>query len=329
MSEEAETNVGFQTGQYDFDPTYGYSLKQLLNTEPPAEPSSFDTFWQKKYEQAQYVVPMPSIQDTNSEQSHWRIFDLSYTSTDDFQINGWLLIPKKGAIKRGFIVGHGYGGRNEPDFHLPFDDAVLMFPCFRGLSLSKKAPISADPFWHVLHNIDNLDKYIIGGCVDDLWLAVTSMLRLFPYLEGRLGYLGISFGGGIGALALAWEKRIARCHFNVPTFGHHPLRLKLKTLGSANSVQKVYQTDKENIMNVLQYYDAANAAKRINMPVHCACAKFDPVVAPPGQFAIYNAIEAEKQLCVLDAGHYEYPGKSIQESRLLKKLSDFFSPLAF
>ena len=98
------------------------------------------------------------------------------------------------------------------------------------------------------------------------------MLSLFPHLTGHLGYLGISFAGGIGALALAWESRISRGHLNIPSFGHQPLRLRLATNGSAHSVQQYYCTHKKQTLKVLRYYDAALAAKRITMPMHCACA---------------------------------------------------------
>ena len=57
----------------------------------------------------------------------------------------------------------------------------------------------------------------------------------------RLDYMGISFGGGIGALALPWDERFHRAHLNVPSFGHHPLRLTLPepdTTGSGSNQNK-------------------------------------------------------------------------------------------
>jgi cephalosporin-C deacetylase len=267
------------------------------------------------------------LRDSNQNHAKWRVFECRYSSTDNCLIRGWLLLPQSGIIKRGFIVGHGYGGRTEPDFHLPFDDAALLFPCFRGLGLSTQAGISSEPQWHVLHNINNAEQYVLGGCVEDIWLAVSALLRLFPTLEGYLGYLGISFGGGIGALALAWEQRIARGHLNAPTFGQQPLRLRLPTHGSANSVQNYCRQHKKQTLQVLSYYDAAIAAKHITMPMHCACAVFDPCVAPPGQFAIYNALQHERQLFVLEAGHHDYPNRILQEQQLLDELNTFFAPL--
>ncbi len=312
---------------YHFDPTYGYSLDQLLAIKTPKEPKDFESFWQKRYERALAVAPQPHATVISEDTQGWRVFDIGYSSTDNFPIRGWLLVPASGAVKRGFIVGHGYGGRNEPDFHLPFKDAALLFICCRGLARSAQPSISSEPKWHVLHDIDRKDHYILGGCVEDIWLAVTVLLTLFPGLAGHLGYLGISFGGGIGALALAWESRISKGHLNIPTFGHQPLRLRLATNGSANSVQQYYQKHKKQALQVLRYYDAALAAKRMAMPVHCACAKYDPCVAPPGQFAIYNALPGEKQLFILDAGHHNYSNQAQQERELIKELDEFFASL--
>lgn len=315
--------------EYGFDPSYGYSLAQLLAVNAPNGPKDFDDFWLSRYQKSLTIKPQPHIKNISCNKTGWQLFDLCYTSTNNFPIRGWLSLPKSGIIKRGFIVGHGYGGREAPDWHLPFKDAALLFPCFRGLSLSAQPGISNNPYWHVRHNIDRADAYILGGCVEDVWLAVSTMLTLFPRLNGHLGYLGISFGGGIGALALAYEQRIARGHLNVPTFGNQPLRLRLPSQGSAHSVQDYCRSHKRQTLKVLRYYDAATAAKRITLPMHCACAHFDPCVAPPGQFAIYNALPpGNKHLFTLDAGHYNYPNQQQQEQALLNELETFFAPLS-
>jgi cephalosporin-C deacetylase len=310
---------------YDFDPSYGYSLAQLLAITAPKEPKDFDSFWQSRYQKALSLVPKPHIKLIHIDKFGWRVFMLSYTSTDNVIIRAWLLVPTSGVIKRGFIIGHGYGGRDEPDYHLPFKDAALLFPCSRGLGLSAQAPFSSEPYWHVLHNINHKHTYVLGGCVEDLWLSVSVMLILFPQTAGHLGYLGISFGGGIGVLALAFESRISKAHFNVPSFGHQPLRIRLPSNGSAHSVQKFYCQHKKQTLKVLRYYDAAIAAKRIVQPIHCALAVFDPCVAPPGQFAIYNALSCEKQLFLLEAGHHSYPNQTKQETELLAELDSFFT----
>jgi len=49
-----------------------------------------------------------------------------------------------------------------------------------------------------------------------------------------------------------------------------------------------------NVPATLAYYHAAVAARQIRQPMHVPAARFDPAVAPPGQFAVYNAIPREQ-----------------------------------
>lgn len=310
----------------DFDPSYGYTLKQLLAVQPPAPPRDFSAFWRARYERTLSIDPDQTIKPCSCPHPGFECYDLNYRSTGGFDIGGWLLIPRNGQVVRGVVVGHGYGGRDGPDFHLPIANAAFLFPCFRGLSRSRCSSVSDDAGFHVLHDIDDRDRYIIGGCVEDLWLAVTVLLRLFPQVTGHVGYLGISFGGGIGALAMPCDRRIQRAHFNVPSFGHQPLRLQLPTWGSAASVQQ-YQQAHGHVLDTLRYYDAASAAQNIRLPVHVAAALADPMVAPPGQFCIYNALQHEKKLFLLEQGHADYPRKAEQEMTLLSELQNFFSDL--
>lgn len=310
----------------EFNPDYGYTLEQLLNIVPPPEPKDFAAFWQARYRRAMHTNPQPQLSPSYSCHPDFNCYDVSYSSTDAWKISGWVLTPKHSPITRGVIVGHGYGGREGPDFDLPIPGAAFLFPCFRGLARSRSQLVSDNPSYHVLHNIDKPDSYILGGCVDDLWLGVSALLDLFPATAGHVGYLGISFGGGIGAMALPWERRIQRAHLNVPSFGNQPLRLQLPTRGSAAAVQN-YQKAHGNVLATLQYYDAAIAARRVTIPVHVAAALIDPVVAPPGQFSIYNALPESKKLFVLDQGHMDYVGQAEQKIQLLSELQKFFSLL--
>jgi cephalosporin-C deacetylase len=80
-----------------------------------------------------------------------------------------------------------------------------------------------------------------------------------------------------------------------------------------------------HVVETLAYYDAAIAARRVRQPMHVAAALFDPAVAPPGQFAIYNALPGPKELFVLKAGHFDYPEAAAENRKLLSALRGFFS----
>ena len=311
---------------YPFDPTYGLSLEQLLEIAPPAAPNDFASFWQERYRRTLEIRVEPHLSRQAVDHPQFYVHDLTFQSTGDFIVGGWLLVPREEPIFKGMVVGHGYGGRENPDFHWPMANTVYVFPCFRGLGRSRAPGVSATPHWHVLHDIQDRERYILAGCVEDLWLSVSAMVKLFPETQGHIGYIGTSFGGGIGALALPWDSRIRLAHLNVPTFGHMPLRLAMPTLGSGEAVRQ-FQRQHCNTIDTLRYYDAATAARYSPIPVHVAAAQFDPVVAPPGQFAVYNALPKPKRLFVLAAGHFQYPGQAEEEGRLLDDLENFFEPL--
>ena len=324
MSTTDTTVTAFQH-QYPFDPSYGFQVNDLLALPKAFPNTDFATFWQKRYRQITTIQPTYHL---NFIDNHgvYAIYELLYTTTENYQILGWLLIPKDEQVEKVIIIGHGYGGREQPDFHIQFPHTALCFPCFRGLGRSQCQVLPAMPDLHVLQGIADRERYIIGGCVDDLWLCVSVMQQHFPQAEGHIGYMGISFGGGIGALGVPWDGRISKVHFNVPTFGNQPLRLSLPSLGSANALSQYAKIHPE-VIDTLTYFDAATAACYAEQPAHFATALFDPVVAPPGQFAIYNAWHGPKNLFLLEAGHFDYPNQGTQNALLLKELTDFFADL--
>ncbi len=311
---------------YSFSPDYGYGLDELLAVGAPGEPSDFAAFWKSRYQNAIRVAPKPQLTEVSGNHPRWKIARLTYESTGGVRIVGWALLPREGEIRRGIVFAHGYGGLDGPDLSMPYENTVIFFPCLRGLSLSRCPPISPDPYWHVLHLINDRDRYIHGGCTEDLWLAVSAMLELFPQLRQRVGLIGISFGGGIAALATPWDERIVRTHLEVPSFGNHPLRLTLPTCGSGAAVT-AYEKHKGGALATLAYFDAATAARHITVPVHVAAARFDPYVAPPGQFSIYNALGGDRELFVLDAGHFDYADRASQQQALSEEKRRFFSLL--
>ncbi len=308
-----------------FDPTHGYDLATLLAVTPPAEPPDFASFWRSLYARAREVTVAPILREVPSPHPRIHMFELEFTSLNGFLVKGWLTRPRDVPVERGVVVGHGYGGRDGPDFHLPIPRAAMLFPCARGISRSACAGIPANPDDHVLHGIGERDTYVHGACAaDTVWCAASALLELFPTAARRLEYLGISFGGGIGALALPWDERFHRAHLNVPSFGHHPLRLGMPCVGSGEAVRR-HQRRTGQVLDTLRYFDAAVAARHLRIPMHVAAARFDPAVPPPGQFAVYNALAGSKELFVLRAGHFDHVGTIAEDRRLLDALAYFFN----
>ncbi|MGL6314243.1 acetylxylan esterase [Vibrio sp. WXL103] len=310
---------------FPFEPDYGFELHCLKSVPSGIEPSGFRDFWQQKYHQAMQVSTHLSLQDSGVTTQRWRVFNCYYDSSEGVRIGGWLLLPLCGGVEAAVIYGHGYGGLHAPDTTWALENTAILMPCIRGIGRSRYPGISDDPYWHVLHHIQDPQQYIIGGCVQDIWCGISALLTLFPSIKDAIGYAGDSFGGGLGVFATAFDPRITRAHFHVPTFGNAQLRLILPTVGSTQAL--IEFNDQALLAKNLPYFDASVAAHYITQSTHWGLAQFDPFVAPPGQFSIFNACPSTKQLTLLEAGHFEYPGKVHQQRAMKKNVQRFFNQL--
>nr|WP_247706441.1 acetylxylan esterase [Streptomyces liliiviolaceus] len=310
------------------EPGSGYGVEELLGVGVPGAPGDFGGFWRGLWDAAARVAPRSVLGDVVEELDGFRVHEVSYDALGG-RCSALLALPCDGPVRHGFVIGHGYGGRQDvgADLPLPLPESAAILPIAPGLpALGLRPGVPSDPDGHVLHGIGSRDTYVIGDCVTAVWGAASALLELVPSptLDGeRLGYLGESFGGGIGALALPWDDRFAAAALTVPTFGNHPLRCTLPCTGSGESVRAHVRRHPE-ALDVLAYFDAATAATHLRIPVLSACALFDPVVPPPGQFAVHNALAGPRRLEVLDAGHSAYPGEAEQRRQLAHVTSEFF-----
>lgn len=318
------------THGFAFDPTSGYDLERLLTVRPPLdEPGDFDAFWRGTFVDNQAIPLRYSLRRVPSPQAGMRAFLVRYDSWGGHQAGAWLVEPEHGEPRLGAVIGHGYGGRDDITpgpwcLNRPQDaDVVRIFPVARGFHISamEGVPINSARH-HVVQGIDSRESYILRACVAELWTAARILCDRHPSVRERLAYVGGSFGGGLGALMLPWCPWFRTAYLNLPTFGHHPLRLRLPCTGSGASVRDRYRSE-PGVAEVLRYYDAASAARRIRIPVFVGAARFDPGVPPPGQFAIANALSSQSRLFVASVGHISIP-EVAEEGPLAEMLADRF-----
>ncbi|HEY8665545.1 MAG TPA: acetylxylan esterase [Tepidisphaeraceae bacterium] len=311
---------------FPFDPTYGCDEAALRKVIAPLPPADFQSFWQETCRQTLAVPLRLERRRIESAFPDLDVWEIEFDSLDGVRIGGWLTAPRTQGFSRGVVVGHGYGPRAGPDATVPGPPAAAIFPCARGFARSA-CHIPADVPAHVLYGIESRESYVHRGCAADIFSAASALLELFPHAAGTLDYIGGSFGGGIGALAVPWERRFRRAFLDMPSFGNHPLRLTMPCVGSGESVRQ-YHLGHPEVIEVLKYFDAATAAGFIQIPTLIAPALFDPAVPPPGQWAVYNAIPAPpvpKSLFIRQAAHFSAPGEVEEQRRLLQQLGEFFA----
>ncbi|MFJ2544627.1 acetylxylan esterase [Microbacterium sp. NPDC087589] len=288
----------------EFDAGYGHTLSTLLAITPIAAPEGFETRWQSWRKQAKTVDAAPTVLSTDTVHGR-RVSVVEHSGADGIRLRAWLVEPLAGPARVGVVHSHGYGGRDGVDLARIPGDAAAIFPVARGLpTLNAGIGAPEQPAEHVLAGIDDPERYMLGLCARDLWLAADALTALVGTLP--LYYIGESFGGGIGALALPWDERYIGATLIVPSFGQYDERLAVHCLGSGEAVRDHVAAHPE-AREVLRWFDASTALGFARLPVRVEAALWDPYVPPAGQFGVANAARM-LDLAVLPAGHAEYPG---------------------
>lgn len=296
---------------YPFDPTYGHDRSALLAVRPPAnEPADFAAFWHGTYAANERLPLSYRLEPVAYPDPTMRAYKITFASWGECQSGAWLVEPAQATPAIGCVIGHGYGGRTDIEpgpwtLNSPEDrDVARIFPVARGFHISAMEDLPLNHAGqHVVHGITSRETYVLRGCVAEQWTCSRILLDRHPHLAGKLVYSGGSFGGGIGALMLPWCDRFVAAHLQVPTFGHHPLRLTYPSIGSGEAV-RLHAERNPDVIEVLRYFDAATAATHIRIPVLAGAALFDPGVPPPGQFAVCNALAGETELFIQSVGHF-------------------------
>lgn len=310
---------------FPFDPTYGYDQDAMLQIEPPPAPEGFEAFWRDTYNQALAVKPNIELKPSPYSTDAMEVQEVYFDAWGGVRLGGWFAKPRHATAVRNTVFSHGYGGRAEPG-ELNFDPpGNLLFYCARGFHLSAYDAVPPNQSsTHVVHGLEHRDTYMHRGCAADIWAAATVLNELCPDTADRLQFRGGSYGGGMGALALPWDDRFSAAAIEVPSFGHHPIRLDCPCTGSGEAVRKFVAAHPE-ARDILPYYDSATAATYLTIPTHVNCALFDPAVPPPGQFAVHNAIAGPKKLHTVPAGHFEYPTKPQHDRAVWQSTNDWLN----
>ena len=309
-----------------FDPTFGYTLDDLLNVQAPPPPDDFDDFWRETYRLATARTP-----DYRVEREVWsptpdvKILQLQFTSHDGFDIGMWIARPEQST--GGLVIGHGYGNPATPPTAESPGPTVAM-PCIRGLGISQCAKIPWECGRHAGYGIHSRDTYVIRGAVTDIWEATSVLADLFPDTASNLNYTGGSLGGGLGAILLPWDARFRAAEINVPTLAG-PMQFDFAPPAGEGpgATRRNAALSDPACWKALSYFDGASAARRLRIPVLMTPALSDRSNPPPAQFAIANAIPADfRILRIREVGHRAPTPKDIElEKELAGIRKDLFS----
>lgn len=299
-----------------FDGSYGFTLDTLRQVQPIAPTPEFADRWRGWRSAAREVDAAPRVL-SSEQRGRRRVSLIELSGVDGVRLRAWYVDPAAGPARVGIVHSHGYGGRDAVATQRVPADAAAIFPVARGLgALNVDVGAAEDRERHVLTGLSEPDEYVIGLCARDLWLAGDALIAVAG--DVPLYYVGESFGGGIGALAVPWDDRYVGATLVVPTFGQYDERLAVPCLGSGE-FQRLLVLQHPEVREQLRLFDASTSATFFSIPVRVEAALWDQFVPPQGQFSIANAVpDALLELAVLPAGHAEYPGLAATVAAAIK-----------
>ncbi len=300
------------------DPSFGFSIEDLLNPQSlPVLPEGGEAWWRARYARLRQMELTLVWESEWSVEGKRRVRKLRIDTPQGRSVGAWFSIPLEGDVTRLVVHGNGYGAATASTDLLLGGEAHLLL--WRSIEQAGQNLFELP----VTHGVEDRDTFILGGRVEDVWCAVSTMRSLYPDPALPLCYWGGSFGGGIGALATPWDERVDAVYFDVPTFGNHPVRLQTPCVGLGKALCDYYLKNPQ-ILQTLQWYDAAATIACARQPLLCACGILDPIVPPVGQFAIWHAHRGPKRLLVMPAGHLDHPEVGIYAWEILDEVKQWF-----
>lgn len=291
-------------------------LAELSQYRPdPTAPDDLDAFWNRTLQEAAARPLNATREKTGSWSPYAEAYKVTYEGFDDTPIHGWYLLP---AFSHGdklpcAVVYHGYtGSKGYPDQYANW--LLLGYAVFaidiRGQG-GETGNLLAQSFgmakgWMSQGLLDPETHYYRAIAVDALkaveWAA--SQPEVDP---ARIVAAGASQGGGLSLLVAALSDIPSRIVADIPNMCHMDYGILQSTgsLAEAADFVSKHPEQLERTLKTLSYFDLLNLCGRIRKPTFVSVGLKDPICLPETVFAVYNRIEAPKQLQVYPFnGHY-------------------------
>lgn len=166
------------------------------------------------------------------------------------------------------------------------------------------------------YNMDDKNKYIYKGIYVGCARAVDFLAGL-DFVDGeRIGVMGGSQGGALSITTAALNPKVKCLGAFYPALADITGYLNGRGGGWPHAFRNGYMATKERI-ETSRYYDVANFAQKINIPVFYSYGFNDMVCCPTSTTAAYNVIpSAEKErMIVPETEHWTYPEQNTARSQ--------------
>lgn len=279
----------------------GVNPEEIISKQDKKD--DFDEFWQNTLTELA-ATPMTVIskeflpENSNSLRNSYRV---EITSWNGGKIGGYLCEPVAEGKYPVFIDYMGYGA--EPYRYDPSakPEAIEFLVSVRDQGIFK----NGQERW-IDRGLESKENFYYRGAFCDVVRAIDFVASLEKTDPNRIFARGESQGGAFTFISAALDKRIAAAAPAVPFLGDYRDYAKIVWW----PVWEVFETadkagiDREDLFDMLSYFDVKNFTDRITCPIYMAFGLQDPVCPPHTNFSEYNQVRSAKQYyCVPTCGH--------------------------
>lgn len=307
-------------------PSIDMSLKELKKykgTNP--KPSDFDEYWKRAIKELDTLDLQTELIPSNFKTEHSQCFDLYFTGVGGSRIHVRYAKPRGGSNSNknpAVLRFHGYTGE-APSWSELMQWTAAGFSVFaldsrgQGGESEDLGGVSGTTWrGQIIRGLsDNPDKLLFRQIFLDTAALARIAFKQPEVDETRVGALGGSQGGGLTIACAALEPRIKRIAPEFPFLCDYKRIWEMDLGRDAYSELQYYfkkfdplHKRENEIFSTLGYIDLQFLAPRIKAEVLMGTGLIDEVCPPSSQFAMYNKIKGNKDICIYpDYGHENIP----------------------
>ena len=275
------------------------------------EPEDFREFWQNALAgQEKIPADFKSEELTDLSDEEFQVFMIECNTVNDAKCYAYLRLPRSGEPTPLMVYYEGAGvGMCHEYFKLHCATAdkwlsariahlhIFTHPYRPPVTRAEHeeihkeylASLGCGSYWN--HGLDKGPEHTF------FYRAILGSVRMINHVtampeidRARISYLGASQGGGFGVYLTALCPQINAACCGVPAFcdcggflaGHHP------PTSENRSFREYY--------SVMRYFDPANFASMIQVPVYMSCGLIDVTCQPSAVYAAYNELQGNKMM---------------------------------
>lgn len=270
---------------------------------PSDAPEDFNAFWETTLSQLEKVPMEPQFTEVPAYSNELRTcYEVRFASLDGAIAGGIVSIPNASGRYPVAIQYMGYGA--EPFY---FDPSANPERIDYLVSVRDQGIFKAGQSRWIDRGITDKEKYYYRGAFCDVKRAVDFAASLEKADPERMVAWGESQGGAFTFLSAALDSRIKAIAPAVPFLGDYPdyARIVSWPVHEVFAEADAIGLPREELLQMLRYFDVKNFAPRIQCPVYMSFGLQDPTCPPHTNFAIYNNLGTKNKrfFCVPTCGH--------------------------